>query len=78
MSQFQVVSYYPSSNIVNLCDNIKLKVDLSRFTHVDFDKRGKIDQDKVEEVIYEIITTFKNTPIEIANSLPKSLYDRVE
>lgn len=37
MSQF-MVSQNPSSNLDNLCDNIKSNVDLSSFTHIEFDK----------------------------------------
>ena len=64
----------------NLCENIKNNVDLSGFTHVEFDTLGKIDMNKLEESIYAMdkLTTFKMTPIDIANSLPKCLYDRVE
>ena len=38
----------------------------------------KIEKNKVEESIYVMMEIFKKIPIEIANSLPKSLYDRVE
>ena len=34
--------------------------------------------DKVEESIYGMMTTFKINSIQISNSPPKSLYDRVE
>lgn len=33
---------------------------------------------QVEESTYAMMATFKQTPIEIANSLPKELSDRVE
>ena len=66
-------SYNPSSDIDNLCENIKTNADLLGFTHVDFDNLGSI-----EEAIYDMMVTFKTTPLKIANSLPKSLYDRVE
>ena len=68
----------PSFNLDNLCKNINNNVDLSGFTHVDFDQLGKIDMKKVEESIYAMMETFKKTPIKISNSLPQSLYDRVE
>lgn len=51
---------------------------MSGFTHVDFDKLGSVDKNKVEEAIYEMMAKFKSTPLEIVDSLPKSLYDRVE
>lgn len=78
MSQFKVVSHNPSSDLDNLCDNIKLNADLSSFKHIEFYKLGKVDQNIVEEAIYVMMATFKSTPLEISNSLPKSLYDQVE
>lgn len=78
LSQYKVVSHNPSSNIDNLCENINTNLDLSGFTHVDFDKIGSVDKSKVEEAIYEMMSTFKSTTLEIYDSLPKSLYDRVE
>lgn len=78
LSQFKVVSYNPSSNIDNLYDNIKTNRDLSSFTHVYFDKLGSIDKNKVEESIYDMMATFKTTPLEIVDSLPKSLYNIVK
>lgn len=73
-----MVSHNPSFDFNKFCDNIKHNADLSRFTHVKFDKLGKIDMNKVEEAIYEMMDTFKTAPIEIGNALPKSLYKRVE
>ena len=61
MIQFKVVSQYPSSDLDNLCDNIKSNVDLSSFTHIEFDKLGKVDQNTVEEAIYVMMATFKST-----------------
>lgn len=78
ISQFQVVSHNPSSDIDNLCENVNNKADLSGFAHVVFDKLGKIDQNKVEDAIYEMMDTFKTPPIDISSSLLKSVYDRVE
>ena len=73
-----MVSHSPSSNLDNLCENIKTNADLSGFTHGEFDKLGKIEMNKVEEYVYAMMETFKKTPIKISNSLPQSLYDRVE
>lgn len=78
LSQYKVVSHNPSFDIDNLCGNIVTNANLSRFTHVDFDNLGSVDKNKVEESIYEMMTTFKSTPLEIVDSLPKSLYDQVE
>ena len=66
--QYKVVSHNPSSKIDNLCANITTNVDLSGFTHVDFDKLGKFDKNKVEEAIYDMRATLKKNPLEIANS----------
>jgi hypothetical protein len=78
LSQYKVVSHNPSSDIDNLCENIVTNIDLSRFTHVDFDKLQSVDKNKVEKAIYGMMTAFKYTPLDIANSLPKSLHDRIE
>lgn len=59
MSQFKVVRYNPSSDLDNLCDNIKSNADLSSFAHIDFDKSGKIEQNTIEESIYVMMATFK-------------------
>ena len=47
-------------------------------SHIKFDTHGKFEMNQVEELIYAMMTTFKQTPIEIAKSLPKELSDRVE
>ena len=73
-----MVSHSPSFDLDNLCENIKTNVYLSGFSRIEFDKLGKLEMDKVEELVYAMMETFKKTPIEIANSLPKNLYDRVE
>ena len=57
ISQFQLVSHNPSSDIDNLCENVKNNAYLSSFAHVVFDKLGKINQNKVEESIYKMMTT---------------------
>ena len=73
-----MVGYSLSSDLYNLCENIKNNVDLSGSTHVEFDTLGKIDMNKVEESIYAMMEIFKKAPIEISNSLSKSLQDKVE
>ena len=57
-SQFQVVSHSPSSNLDNLCENVRNNVDLSGFSHIEFDKVGKIEKNQVEEEIYSMMATF--------------------
>lgn len=77
-NQFKVVSHNPSSNLDNLCENVKNNADLSRFSHIDFDNLGKFEKNQVEEEIYTMMEIFKKAPLEITNSMPKSLYERVE
>ena len=43
MSQFKVVSHNPSSNLGNVCDNVKSNACLSGFAHIDFDKLEKVE-----------------------------------
>lgn len=73
-----MVSHNPLSDLDNLCENVKNSVDMSGFTHVDFDKLGEVEKIQVEEVIYSMMEKFKTTPLELSNSMPKGLYDRVE
>lgn len=65
-------------DLENLCKNVKNSSELSRFTHVDFDNFGKVEKNQVEEAIYAMMEKFRTTPLEIANLMPKSLYDIVE
>ena len=78
ISQFKVVSHNPLLDLENLCENVKNNADLSGFSHVDFDKLSKVEKNQVEEALYAMMEKFKTTPLELANSMPKSLYERVE
>ena len=73
-----MVSHNPSSNLDNLCENVRNRVDLLGFSHIDFDNLGKFEKNQVEEAIYTMMENFKKAPLEIANSMPKSLYERVK
>lgn len=53
-----MVSHNPSLDLDNMCENIKNNVDLSGFTHIEFDKLGKIEMNQVEESIYCMMATF--------------------
>lgn len=77
-SQFQVVSHSYLSDLDNLCENVRNNVDLSGFSHIKFDNLGKIEKNQVEDAIYAMMATLKKAPLEISNSIPKSLYERVE
>ena len=72
------MSHSPSSDLDNLCENVRNNVDLLGFFHIESDNLGKIEKNQVEEVVYAIMDTFKKTHLELANSIPKSLYGRVE
>ena len=73
-----MVSHCPSSDLDNICESIRNNADLSSLAHIKFDKLGNVEMNQVEDSIYDMMETFKKTPIEIANSLPKELSDRVE
>ena len=77
-NQFQVVIHNPYLDLDNLCENVRNNVDLSSFSHIDFENLGKVEKNQVEEEIYVMMATFKKAPLEIANSIPKSIYERVE
>ena len=72
------MSHNPSLDLDNLCENVINNVDLSRFSHIDFENLGKVENNQVEMAIYAMMATFKKAPLEIANSIPKILYERVE
>lgn len=73
-----MVSHNLSSDIDNLCESVKTNANLSSFSHIYFDKFGSEDKHNLEEDIYDMMATFKTTPLEFANPIPKSLYERVE
>ena len=45
---------------------------------IEFDNLGKVEKNQVEEEIYAMMATFKKSPLEISNSMPKILYERVD
>ena len=73
-----MVSHNPSLDLENLCENVRNNANFSSFSHFEFDNLGKIENNQVEEVVYSMMATFKKNPLELANSIPKILYDRVE
>jgi len=73
-----VVSHNSSLDLENLCENVKNSVDLSVFSHIDFGNLGKVEKNHLEEAIYAMMEKFKKFPLEIANSMPEILYERVE
>ena len=77
-SQFRVVSHTPKSNLQNICDNVRDNADFSCLKGLDFNKLSKEEQNMVEESIYTMMAKFKNTPLELDDSMPKELYSIVE
>lgn len=73
-----MVTHNPLLDLENICENVKNSADLSGFSHIDFDKLGKVEKNQVDDAIYAMMEKFKTTPLQISNSMPKSLYDRVE
>ena len=65
-------------DLENLCENVRNNVDLLGFSHIDFKNLGKVEKNQVEEAIYTMMATFKKAPLEIANSIPKILYEKFE
>ena len=72
------MSHNPLLDLENLCKNVKNNADLSRFSHVDFDKLGKVEKNQVEEAIYAMMEKFKTNPLEFSNSMSKSQYEIVD
>ena len=73
-----MVSHTTKSNLENTCDNIRDNADLSGLKGIDFNKLTRKDKNMVEESIYTMMEKFKNTPLELDNTMPKELYSIVE
>ena len=58
----------------NICENVRDNADLTRLKNIDFGKLGREDQNMLEESIYAMMEKFKNTPLELDNTMPKELY----
>ena len=43
-----------------------------------YNKLGSEDKHRIEEAIYDMMETFKITPLDIFDSLPRRLYSNVE
>lgn len=77
-NQFRVVSHTPKPDLENTCDNIRDNVDLSSLKGLYFNKFPREEQNMVEESIYTVMAKFKNTPLELENTMSKELYSIVE
>ena len=51
---------------------------MTRLKNINFGKLAKEEKNKVEESIYAMMEKFKNTSLELDNSMPKELYTLVE
>ena len=72
-----MVSHPPKYTIDKICENIK-NANLNDLKNLEFNKLRKGEQDKVDEAMYAMMTEFKNTPLELDNTMPKELYEIVE
>ncbi len=54
-NQFKVVGYNPLLDLENLFENVRNSIDLLGFSHVDFDKLGKVEKNQVEEALYAMM-----------------------
>ena len=73
-----MVSQTTKSDLENICDNIRDNADLSGLKCIDFNKLSRDEQNMVEELDYNMMAKFKNTPLELDNLMPKELYSIVE
>ena len=73
-----MVSHKPKFDLENLCENIKNNANLSGLKNIDFEKLKREEKNQVEEALYAMMFKLKNIPLELANTIPKSLYDIVE
>ena len=73
-----MVGHTPQSNLENICENVRNNIDLSGLKNIDFEKLSREEKNLVEEFIYAMMSKFKNTPLELGNTMPKGLYDMIE
>ena len=73
-----MVSHAPKSDLENIFDNVRDNVDLIGLKNIEFDKLGREDQNMLGELVYAMMTKFKNTPLELDDTMPKELYAIVE
>ena len=72
-----MVSHPSKFEIDKLCEKIR-NVDLNDLKTLDFNKLSREEKNKVEESVYAMMVEFKNTPLELDNTIPKELYEIVE
>ena len=72
-----MVSHPPKSAIDKFFEKIR-NVDLNDLKTLDFNKLSREEKNKLEESIYSMMVEFKNSPLELDNTMPKELYEIVE
>ena len=60
------------------CDNVRDNVDLVGLKNLEFGKFGREELNQIEELVYAMMSKFKNTPLELDNTMPNELYTIVE
>ena len=73
-----MVSHKPQTRLENICENVRNNADLFGLKNIDFEKLEREKRNQVEEAMYEMMSKFKNTPLEFDNTIPNGLYDIVE
>ena len=62
-----------------MCDNIRNFVGLFGFKFfLNFGTLSVVDQTKVEETMLAMMAKFNTTPIEICNTIPDDLYNKID
>lgn len=75
LSQYKVVVNKKLQYIDEVCENIRGSAGFSRFQFVKYDKLSKVDKEKVEKAVVDMMENFKYTPLELGNITPDELYD---
>ena len=70
-------SHPPKSHINKSYENVKNE-NFTNLKSIDFNKLSREDQIKVEESVYSMMVEFKNTTLELDNTMPKELYEIIE
>ena len=73
-----MVSHAPKSNLENIYNNVKDNVDMIGLKNINFGNLGREEKNQIEELVYAMMSKFKNTPLELENTMPKELYTIVE
>jgi hypothetical protein len=77
INQFRVISHPPRSTIDTMCENIK-NADFFDLKSIEFNNLSREEQNKIEDSVYTMMAEFKNTPLELDNTMPRELYEIIE